>query len=77
MNCSVYDSYAENPLYDSQKNLIFKKYNFRRILMSQQDWLAHKITLGFDFPNLPFYEVNGFSNQRNNKLKRSKVGFNK
>ena len=45
--------------------------------MSQQDWLAHKITLGFDFPNLPFYEVNGFSNQRNNKLKRSKVGFNK
>ena len=26
--------------------------------MSQPDWLAHKTTLGFDFPNLPFYEVN-------------------
>nr|QTW43616.1 GSTmu1a [Eurytemora affinis] len=32
------------------------QYEDRRIVMSKPDWLAHKTTLGFDFPNLPFYE---------------------
>jgi len=32
------------------------KYEDRRHQMSKSDWLEYKHTLGFDFPNLPYYE---------------------
>nr|QGQ60788.1 GSTM2 [Acartia tonsa] len=31
-------------------------YEDRRIQMSKADWLEYKTGLGFDFPNLPFYQ---------------------
>ena len=33
-------------------------YENRVMNMSKPDWLAYKTSLGFDFPNLPYYEVN-------------------
>ncbi|XP_023322391.1 glutathione S-transferase Mu 1 [Eurytemora carolleeae] len=32
------------------------QYEDRRILMSRPDWMKYKQTLGYDFPNLPFYQ---------------------
>nr|QTW43617.1 GSTmu1b [Eurytemora affinis] len=32
------------------------QYEDRRILMSKPDWMKYKNTLGYDFPNLPFYQ---------------------
>ena len=33
-------------------------YENRVMRMSKPDWLAYKTSLGFDFPNLPYYQVN-------------------
>ena len=32
-------------------------YENRTMQMSKPDWLPHKTSLGFDFPNLPYYQV--------------------
>ena len=32
-------------------------YENRVMLMGKPDWLAYKTSLGFDFPNLPYYQV--------------------
>lgn len=32
-------------------------YEDRRMIMPKPEWLQHKHTLGFDFPNLPYYQV--------------------
>ena len=32
-------------------------YENRTMQMSKPDWLAYKTSLGFDFPNLPYYQV--------------------
>ena len=37
-------------------------YENRTMNMSKPDWLGYKTSLGFDFPNLPYYEVNKVSN---------------
>ena len=44
----------------------------RAMVMPKPEWLEMKKSLGFDFPNLPYYQVNhGFDQEsynRNSKL---------
>ena len=32
-------------------------YEDRRMIMPKPEWLQKKHSLGFDFPNLPYYQV--------------------
>ena len=34
-----------------------KPYENRLMIMPKPDWLEYKTNLGFDFPNLPYYQV--------------------
>ena len=34
-----------------------KPYENRLMIMPKPDWLEYKTSLGFDFPNLPYYQV--------------------